>query len=130
MSAERRVGIKCTPEECRLIGERVRAAFPVLEDERALAERARAFQALGNETRLQILAMLSVQEMCACNLVSALGVAASTLAHHLRTLEDAGLIRSRQEGKFTLYELDLAAVARYRVFALLEGQERSPLRSA
>jgi len=108
--------VKCTAEECRRTVEMARALHPILDDPRAVADRARIFQALGNETRLQILGLLSVREMCVCNLVAALGGAASTVAHHLRMLEDAGLITARQEGKFTLYSLDEAPLRHHRVF--------------
>ncbi len=117
MGNDRPIGVKCTPEECRRIAGKVQTVYPILDDREAMTERARLFQALGNETRLQILALLSMQEMCVCNLVAALGGAASTVAHHLRMLEDAGLVKARQEGKFTLYELNDAPLRQHRVFS-------------
>jgi len=110
------IKMRWTDEECQQAMERARALHPILSDPRALAERARIFHALGNETRLQILGLLSLQEMCVCNLVAAVGGAASTLAHHLRMLEEAGLIRARQEGKFTLYALNDAPIRQHRAF--------------
>lgn len=108
--------IKCTPQECRHIAKQAAEAHPLLTDETLLHERARTFQALGNETRLRILATLSVQELCACDIVAALGGAAATVAFHLRMLEDAGLISSRQTGKFTLYRLNRELLSEHRVF--------------
>ncbi len=107
---------KCRPEECKHLARKAYAAHPVLVDEQELKERARAFQALGNETRLKILGLVSVRELCVCDIVAALEGSASTVAHHLRMLEKAGLITARHEGKFTLYVLKEELVMRYHVF--------------
>lgn len=110
------VNVKCSADECRRTVEVARDLHPIVGDQSAVAHRARVFQALGNETRLQILGLLSVREMCVCNIVAALGAASSTLAHHLRMLEEAGLISAKQEGKFTLYTVDEALLQEHRVF--------------
>ncbi len=109
------VNVKCTAEECERTVAMARDLHPILDDLRAVSDRARVFQALGNETRLQILGLLSVRDMCACNLVEALDIAGSTLAHHLRMLEDAGLVSARQEGKFTIYALNETPLRQHRV---------------
>lgn len=107
---------KCTSAECRHIAKQAYATYPLLTDEKELKARARIFQALGNETRLKILGMLAVKELCTCDIVETLGSAATTVAFHLRMLEEAGLLSSRQVGKFTLYQLNRALLAKYRVF--------------
>lgn len=106
---------KCSPEECRHIAREASTIHPVLDDPQVITQRARVFQALGNETRLKILGLLSVRELCTCDIASALGAAASTLAHHLRMLVEAELIEARQEGKFTLYSLNASLIRRHRV---------------
>ncbi len=108
------VNVKCTAEECERTVAMARKLHPILGDLRAVSDRARVFQALGNETRLQIMGLLSVRDMCACNLAEALGAAGSTLAHHLRMLEDAGLVSARQEGKFTIYALNEPPLRQHR----------------
>lgn len=108
--------IKCTTEECRFIAKKARDTFVILADDKLIKQRARLFQALGNETRLRILSLLSVQELCACDIVEAMEGAPSTMAHHLRMLEDGGLITSRRVGKFTVYSLDEDLLAWHRVF--------------
>lgn len=107
---------KCTPDECRHIAKQSSVTHMVLADERQLKGRALLFQALGNETRLKILGLLSVRELCACDIVEALGAAATTIAFHLHILEDADLITSRKAGKFTLYQLDGGELEWHRVF--------------
>ena len=117
MSVQQEVSrIKCTTEECQMIDKQARDAYPVLDDDLLVKQRSRLFQALGNETRLRILGMLSMQEMCACDIIAGLSGAASTITHHLRMLEDGGLIHSRRVGKFTIYSLDEVLIAKHQVF--------------
>lgn len=108
--------VKCTTEECRLIAKKAKDTLPVLADDEQIQQRAKLFQALGNETRLHIIGLLAVQEMCACDIVEGLNGAASTITHHLRMLEDGGVILSRRVGKFTIYSLNEDLLTRHRVF--------------
>ncbi|MDB9315970.1 metalloregulator ArsR/SmtB family transcription factor [Spirulina sp. CS-785/01] len=72
------------------------------------------FHALSDTLRLQILELLRSQEYCVCDLCNLLEVSQSKLSFHLKTLKDANLIQSRQEGRWMYYSLNLAQ------FALLE----------
>ncbi|HET7321957.1 MAG TPA: metalloregulator ArsR/SmtB family transcription factor [Longimicrobiaceae bacterium] len=67
---------------------------------------ARAFQALSDETRLQIVEMLSTGEHCVCDLQAALGAYQSRLSFHLKKLKDAGLVSDRKEGRWVHYSLN------------------------
>ena len=107
--------VKCTPEECKHVAKKAHATHPLLTDEAELKERALIFQALGNETRLKILGMLSVKELCTCDIVETLSGAATTVAFHLRMLEEARLISSRQVGRFTLYQLNRELLSKHCV---------------
>ena len=108
--------IKCTPEECLHVTKRAYAAHALLADERELRAQARRFQALGNATRLRILALLSVRELCTCDIVAATGEPPATIAHHLRMLREAELITVRRVSKFTLYVLAEHVLAWQHVF--------------
>ena len=107
---------KCTRDECRFIAKKARIKFQVLSNNRRIEQRAKLFKALGNKKRLRILGLLSMQEMCSCEIVDAHDGSASTITHHLRMLEDAELIASRQIGKFTIYSLNDAPLTRHRIF--------------
>ena len=107
---------KCTPDECKYIAKQAMTTNMLLSKERQLKVRASLFQALGNETRLKILGLLSVQELCTCDIVAALDGATSTVTFHLRMLEDAGLVTLRRENKFTLYQLNGGPLEWHRVF--------------
>ncbi|KYC37102.1 transcriptional regulator [Scytonema hofmannii PCC 7110] len=65
------------------------------------------FHALSEPLRVSILELLRDNEFCVCDLCEALGVTQSKLSFHLKTLKEAGLVRSRQEGRWIYYSLNL-----------------------
>jgi ArsR family transcriptional regulator, arsenate/arsenite/antimonite-responsive transcriptional repressor len=68
-----------------------------------------ALQALANPQRLALMRhLIGVEGLAAGALASTLGVSASALSFHLATLEGAGLIRSRREGRQVIYAVDRA----------------------
>lgn len=109
-----RAGARCSSSDCRAILATAQDAHPLAADPAAMRRRARVFRALADPTRLRILALLDVRELCLCELVDALGAAESTLVHHLRMLEEGGLVTARREGKFTYFRADGALWQRYR----------------
>jgi ArsR family transcriptional regulator len=72
----------------------------------SLADRARLFHALSDETRLAILEMLGGGECCVCDLQNALDAAQSRLSFHLKVLREAGLVEDRKEGRWSYYTLN------------------------
>jgi DNA-binding transcriptional ArsR family regulator len=69
------------------------------------SRQSRFFRALVDKKRLHILRLLQVREMCVCELMTALELTQPTTSHHLRILEDTGLVRSRKEGRWVFYSL-------------------------
>src|SRR5882762_4754517 len=67
---------------------------------------ARWFQALSDETRVEIVEMLPHKERCVCELEQVLKVAQSRLSFHLKVLKDAGLIGDRRDGRWVFYGLE------------------------
>lgn len=63
-------------------------------------------RALADESRIKILVMLNIAELCVCQITSVLGLAPSTVSKHLFILQSAGLIRSRKKGRWIYYSLD------------------------
>lgn len=75
-----------------------------------VAAQAAVLKALANEKRLRILGALREGERCVCELQAILEAPQSTVATHLRTLKDAGLVRSRKSGRWSYYRVaDTAA---------------------
>jgi len=71
---------------------------------------ARRFHALSDETRLEIVQLLSHGERCVCELQNVLDAAQSRLSFHLKTLKDAGLVSDRREGRWVYYALNREAL--------------------
>lgn len=67
---------------------------------------AKIFKALCDEKRLLIIEQLRSGEKCACVLIDDLKIAQSALSYHMKILCESGLIKARQDGKWTHYSLD------------------------
>ncbi len=65
------------------------------------------FKALADPLRLEIVERLRSQELCVCDLCDQMGIAQSKLSFHLKTLKTAELVRTRQEGRWIYYSLNL-----------------------
>ncbi|HEY3067434.1 MAG TPA: metalloregulator ArsR/SmtB family transcription factor [Methylomirabilota bacterium] len=83
------------------------------------------FRALGDETRLRLIAQLRGGEQRVGDLTDELHASQPRLSFHLKTLKDAGLVTDRRQGRWVYYALNPAA------FAMLErlGAELKPMRS-
>ncbi len=66
---------------------------------------SRVFKALSHPTRLQILKLLSIRDMCVCEIMVILNATQPTTSHHLNILENMGLIDERPEGKWVFYSV-------------------------
>lgn len=81
-----------------------------LADVETAKKQSKFFKALSDEKRLRILKLLMVKEMCVCELMIALQLTQPNLSHHLRILENIGIISSRKEGKWVYYSLANAKI--------------------
>jgi ArsR family transcriptional regulator len=66
---------------------------------------SKLFRALGDETRLRIVALLSHGELCVCHVEEALGLTQPTASRHLGVLRAAGVVQPRREGTWVYYAL-------------------------
>jgi DNA-binding transcriptional ArsR family regulator len=69
--------------------------------------------ALAQETRLSIfraLVQAGAEGLAAGRIAEAVGAPASTLSFHLKELSAAGLVRSRQDGRFIYYSANYPAM--------------------
>ncbi|MBN1970172.1 MAG: winged helix-turn-helix transcriptional regulator [Candidatus Delongbacteria bacterium] len=67
-------------------------------------ETLKLFKALSDQTRMRIYNMVSVKEMCVCEITSILNLAFSTISTHLKILKEAGLIEEKKDGKWVNYK--------------------------
>jgi ArsR family transcriptional regulator len=82
------------------------------------------FHALSDPLRIRVIELLRSQELCVCELCEQLETSQSKLSFHLKTLKEAGFLRSRQQGRWIYYSLNLAQflaleeyLAEYRRFS-------------
>ena len=83
-------------------------------DVRARAVAAVRFRALGDETRLLLLQLLTPGEQCVADLMERTALGQSLVSHHLRTLRRAGLVHHRRDGRWVYYSLSDRALAATR----------------
>ena len=97
-------------------------AAPVLDEEEATAT-AELFKALADPARVRIVNALATAEepVCACEFEPALGLAQSTVSHHLKRLTDAGLLEREQRGKWAYFSLKRDAADKLAAVADLKG---------
>ena len=66
---------------------------------------SRLFKALGDETRLRIVALLCHGELCVCHLQQALGLSQPNVSRQLAVLRTAGVVADRRQGSWVYYGL-------------------------
>lgn len=71
-----------------------------------MKELIKLFKALSDKNRLRILHMLTIKEMCVCEITEVLELSASTASKHLSILKDAEIIASRKDGKWVNYRIN------------------------
>ena len=93
-------------------------AAPVLGQDEAAATAA-LFSALGNQSRVKIVNLLSASDeaVCLCELIQPIGLAQATLSQHLKRLVDAGLVLREERGKWSYFSLNPEAFERVAALA-------------
>jgi ArsR family transcriptional regulator len=80
----------------------------------------KAFKSLSDETRLRILNILLERECCVCEVMQALDISQTRASRNLTGLFDAGFLKQRKDGLWTLYSIDTEATKDF-LPALLEA---------
>jgi len=95
---------------------------------------ARLFKALGDETRVRIVALLSHGELCVCHIQSALRLPQPSISRHLASLRAAGVVEDRREGSWVHYRLkeqaDEACQAQVRALVATFADNAAVLRDS
>jgi ArsR family transcriptional regulator len=66
----------------------------------------KATRALSDETRLRILNLLLERECCVCEVMQALDISQTRASRNLGILYDAGFLKLRKEGLWSLYSIN------------------------
>lgn len=64
------------------------------------------FKSISDRNRLRvIMALMTYEELCACQIIELLQVTGATVSKHLGQLNNAGLIISRKEGRWIYFRI-------------------------
>jgi len=74
----------------------------------------KVFKVLSDETRLRILNLLLDRECCVCEIMQALEISQSKASRGLTALYDAGFLKTRKRGLWSLYSLDIENIQGFR----------------
>lgn len=89
----------------------------------------KAFKALSDETRLRILNILLERECCVCEVMQALDISQTRASRNLAALLDAGFLKLRKDGLWSLYSIDREGMKGYLndlVQAVIKALEGNP----
>jgi DNA-binding transcriptional ArsR family regulator len=75
-------------------------------DEVIAAQMAELFSALGDTSRIRVIAALTHGEMNVGDLADTAEISQSAVSHHLRHLRQMRLVRARKDGRHVYYSLD------------------------
>lgn len=89
----------------------------------AITEYEAVMKAAGDPTRVRMLKLLEMGELCVCDIMEILSLGQSTVSEHLSSLKKAGLVRGRRQGRWSYYSLSDRKVNQYAppILALLLG---------
>jgi ArsR family transcriptional regulator len=68
------------------------------------------FKALGDETRLKILALLFEHGFCVSALARLIGKSEAAVSQHIRILRKAGILKGEKRNGYTFYEINRDAM--------------------
>ena len=73
----------------------------------------KAMKALSDDTRLRMLCLLTLRECCVCEVMQTLSISQTRASRNLNMLYDAGFLKMRKEGLWSLYSIDEEAMKGY-----------------
>jgi ArsR family transcriptional regulator len=95
----------CPAEDVSKYASELRRLVHEITDKYEVEAQSQLFKALSDTTRLKILMLLELREMCVCEIMVALNLTQPTASHHLGILESAGLAKDTRKGKWVFYSL-------------------------
>ena len=74
----------------------------------------KAFKVLSDETSLRVMSLVLQRECCVCEVMQALEISQSKASRHLSALYDAGFLKLRKDGLWSLYSVDYEGMKEYQ----------------
>ena len=79
-----------------------------------MRETVKAFKVLSDETKLRMVNLLLERECCVCEVMQALEISQSKASRGLSALYDAGFLKMRKDGLWSLYSIDKEGIQVYQ----------------
>lgn len=87
-----------------------------MQSEEEYSELSEFFKIFGNPTRLKIISLLSIEDLCVCDICETLDLNQTTVSNQLRILRANNIVKYQKEGKMVRYSLtDLHIEMIYKV---------------
>ncbi|MDN4094575.1 MULTISPECIES: ArsR/SmtB family transcription factor [Brevibacillus] len=67
---------------------------------------ADCLKALGDPTRLKIIALLNLRDFCVCELIPIFNISQPAVSKHLNRLKTSGLVTENRRGQWVFYSLN------------------------
>ncbi|MBC8477674.1 MAG: winged helix-turn-helix transcriptional regulator [Dehalococcoidia bacterium] len=88
-----------------------------------MRELVKVYKVLADESRLRVLNLVLERECCVCEVMQALGISQSKASRILSALYDAGFLRLRKDGLWSLYSIDQGGMSTH-LKAILEATSK------
>ena len=73
-------------------------------------------KALSDKNRVEIIKLLSEDELCACHLLEHFDIKQPTLSHHMKILKESGLINVTKKSTWSYYSINKETINKYTQF--------------
>lgn len=83
----------------------------------------RVLKALGDETRLSIVSLLRVENLCVCEIEAIIQSSQSNVSRHLAKLRDAGIIYSEKKAQWVYYGINKDIIKKYSFIKTLLDED-------
>ena len=84
---------------------------------------SKAFAALGDNTRFQIMRLLlNNPELCVSEVAEQVGITTAGVSQHMQVLERAGLLKRERMGQRICYQVNQDTLTSREILKLMEGE--------
>lgn len=83
-----------------------------MTDNRKIGDLSALFAVFSEPTRLKVLSLLSISEMCVTDISLSLSINQTTISHQLAILKEYGLVKSKRQGKIVFYKVSDIVVSK------------------
>lgn len=87
----------------------------------------RVLKALGDETRLSIVNLLRIENLCVCEIEAIIQSSQSNVSRHLAKLRDAGIIYSEKKSQWVYYGINTDILKEYSFIKTLLDEDLTKL---